>query len=162
MIMMKCFTFSLSRVWNVKDWEYGLHPNLFWDLHNMIQNCTRRGNKLKLHQEIGILHSWNFQDGVISSIYICIHVQIYICHLMCIGARTFVTSGETFLARVLTLTATFSQPAICGLCFIIHFTKTDSATILLHHSYSMTFPFIGNNSVTFGFIGNNSVTFWYL
>ena len=80
---------------------------------------------------------------------------------MCIGARTFVTSGETFLARVLTLTATFSQPAICGLCFIIHFTKTDSATlsILLHHFYSMTFPFIGNNSVRFLFKDNNSVTF---
>ena len=127
------------------------------------------GKKLKSHQEIGILHFWNFQDVAISPKYIChMHtaLQIHISHLMCTAAETFVTSVATSLATVVTLTATFSQTAICGLCFIIHHTKANSATlsILLHHSYCSisNYWFIAhhrNNSVIFWFIGNNSVTF---
>ena len=98
----------------------------------------------------------------------CKHIFLI---LSALPAETFVTSVATSLAKVVTLTATFSPPAICGLCFIIY-TKADSATfsILLHPTPIATsqttdiqpqpfcnilihlwafFLFQGNNSVTF-------------
>ena len=123
------FTFSLSRVWNVNDWEYGLQPNLFWDLqHPRSWNCIRK----LVFSTLETFKMWPFPQYIFAYVHtlLCKYIFVILCAL---PPETFVTSVATSLARVVTLTATFSAPAICGLCFIIY-TNAGSATlsILLH------------------------------
>ena len=125
--------------------------------------------KLKSHQEIRILHSWNFQDVAISSIYICI--------------------GAHCLANIYLSSYVHCRQNICHQCgnifgnscdFNCHFFSTSNMwsllyhpphksyilPILLHHSYchisNWLFIVHRNISATFWFKGNNSVTFVYI